>query len=73
VDVGLREAVVAVLQSYEPEWLKLGLETVLGEEIHTKSSPAAMVAPLRKATLEVCVQLHSDAVSRLIVLVVRAF
>ena len=52
-DVCLRESVTALLLNYEPRWLQLGLETVVGELVPAKPAKAAATAPLRKFIIEV--------------------
>ncbi len=52
-DTGVREEIVLLLTSYEPHWLKLGLETVCGEELVAKPGKGGVLLAARKFILEV--------------------
>jgi hypothetical protein len=51
-DVGLREVMVSLLLSYDPQWLRLGLETVLGVDLAPRTGKSAEQA-LKRVILEV--------------------
>ncbi len=55
-DVGLRETIIELFKCYDPAWLKLGIETVMGEVLTSKSA-STLPQLLRKFMLEVRVDL----------------